>query len=79
MSNSLQKRGSSGIGEWWDDRPTWQKWGIGIGGTVLVVAAGGAVVYAIANYGMTISISTAAGDSITVAIGKAALERGVSA
>jgi len=67
MSKSIQK--SSGIGKWWDNRPTWQKWGIGIGGTALVVAGA----YAIAAYGATATITTSAG-RISVAIGKAALE-----
>lgn len=74
MSNLVQKK-SSGIGEWWDNRPTWQKWGIGIGGTVLTVAGAGSVVYAIATYGAIVTVATPAG-SVSVAIGKAALKDG---
>jgi hypothetical protein len=69
-NNALQKQ------SWWDRRPTWQKWGIGIGGTVLVVGTVGAAAYAIATYGATVSIVAPTGERIAVAIGKAALERG---
>lgn len=76
MSNIQRNTNTSPTTSWWDNRPTWQKWALGLGGTALVVATGGAAAYAIATYGATATITTAGGTSIAIAIGKAAAGKG---
>ena len=70
MSKKLQKS-SGDVVQWWENRPTWQKWAIGGTASVLVVATGSAIAYAIATYGATVTITTTSA-TVTVAIGKAA-------
>jgi hypothetical protein len=69
---SIQK----GIGDAWNDMPTWQKWALGVGGVTVVAATGGAAAYAIATYGATLTMTTAGGTTVAVAVGKAALGKG---
>ena len=72
MSNEFVQKGLS---EQWSELQTWQKWAIGIGGTVAIAATGGAAAYAIATYGATVTVTTG-GATVAVAVGKAALGKG---
>jgi hypothetical protein len=69
MSNEAVQKG---LGDKWDEMPTWQKWALGVGGVAAIAATGGAAAYAIATYGATVTVA-AGGTTVVVAVGKAAL------
>jgi hypothetical protein len=53
----------------WNERPTWQKWAIGAAASVAVVATGGAAAYAIATGGFVVAtpgVVTAGGAAASV-------------
>ncbi len=59
----------SKLSRWFDERPTWQKWAIGVGGVAAVVATGGLAAYAISQGGLIVAVG-----EVVVVAGPAALE-----